>query len=226
MNNTHIAHSQVVVALEVVLSPSSIPPAPQSGVVVRGKATKSASPARSVAAVPCAAFWPGAAEAATLHTSQVLAAAVDEIDWLYENTDDETDPTCIQARATIEGWLSELTTDHQLAIAAHHDPLPWPEDLPGHEEDSYALVLHLLLPSEDRDLVCYTPGQLETRARRRLVLLVEHKGVRALTPLIRRARWLFEEAVREYAKVRGRAPSVVPEASASFSSSFDADTLI
>jgi hypothetical protein len=210
-------------ALEVVV-PSSIPPAPQSGVILSGPSPTSSASSTSPAA-PCAAFWPGPAAAAALHTSQVLSVAVDEIDWLYENTDDETDPTCVQARAAIEGWLSELSSDHQLAIAAHHDPLPWPEELPGHEEDSYALVLHMLRPSEARDLRCYTPGQLQTRACRRLELLVEHRGARALTRLIRRARWLFEEAVREYAKVRGRVPSVVPETSASFSSSFDVDAL-
>jgi hypothetical protein len=222
MQNMKIANIEA--ALEVVVAPSSIPPAPQSGVVF-SEPSSSSSAAPTTLTPPCAAFWPGAAAAATLHTSQVLAAAVDEIDWLYENTDDETDPTCIQARAAIEGWLSEVSSDHQLAIAAHHDPLPWPEDLPGHEADSYALVLHLLRPSEDRDLLCYTPGQLQTRARRRLVLLVEHKGPRAVTPLIRRARWLFDEAVREYAKIRGRVPSVVPETSACFSSSLDVDAL-
>ena len=35
----------------------------------------------------------------------------------------------------------------------------------------------------------------------------------------------FEEAVRDYAKVRGRVPSVVPATSACFSSSFDVDAL-
>ncbi len=218
MQNMKFANTEA--ALEVVVAPSSIPPTPQSGVVVSGP---SSSPPSTP--FPCAVFWPGPAAAATLHTSQVLSVAVDEIDWLYENTDDETDPTCVQARAAVEGWLAELSSDHQLAIAAHHDPLPWPEELPGHEEDSYALVLHMLRPSEARDLRCYTAGQLQTRARRRLELLVEDTGPRAVTPLIRRARWLFEEAVHEYAKVRGRVPSVVPETSASFSSSLDLDAL-
>jgi hypothetical protein len=146
-----------------------------------------------------------------LHASQVAAVAADEIDWLYENTDDETDPVCVQARSTIEAWLRELSPEHQLAIAFHHDPTPWPEDLPGHEEDSFALVLHLLCPSTERDTRCSTPHQLALRARRRLEIGLEREGTRALHALIRRARWLFVDAVHAYVEVRGRAPSVVPE---------------
>jgi hypothetical protein len=223
MNTQKITNTEA--ALEVVLTPSSIPPAPQSGVVVSGPSSSLASPAASVAAPPCAAFWPGGAAAATLHTSQVLAAALDETDWLYENTDDETDPTCIQARATIEAWLSELSPEHQLALALHHDPTPWPAELPGHDEDSFALVLLMLCPSKKRDLRCYTAEQLLVRARRRLVIAIERHGPHAVRSLIRRARWLFEEAVHAFAEVRGRVPSVVPAASTGFSSSFDVDAL-
>jgi hypothetical protein len=42
---------------------------------------------------------------------------------------------------------------------------------------------------------------------------------------IRRARWQFEEAVRAYAEVRGRVPSVVPQASAAFRSGEEAACL-
>jgi hypothetical protein len=160
-----------------------------------------------------------------LHASQVAAVAADEIDWLYENTDDETDPICVQARSTIEAWLRELSPEHQVAIALHHDPLPWPEELAGHEEDSFALVLHLLCPSTVRDMRCYTPQQLVLRARRRLEVRLEREGTRALHALIRRARWLFVDAVRAYAEVRGRVASVVPDTSSSFASSFELDTL-
>ncbi len=203
--------------LEVVLAPSSIPPAPESGVVVCGTAPTQASPAPT-AAVPCAEVWPGASAAETLRPSQVLTVAADELDWLYEHTDDETDPICIQARAAIEGWLADLSPEHRLAITLHHDPTPWPEELPGHEEDSFGLVLHLLWPSGPRDSCC-TPRKLELRARRRLEIRLEREGSRSLKALVRRARWLFEEAVRAYAEVRGRLPSVVPEASSGFSSS-------
>jgi hypothetical protein len=160
-----------------------------------------------------------------LHASQVAAVAADEIDWLYENTDDETDPVCVQARSTIEAWLRELSPEHQAAIALHHDPLPWPEELAGHEEDSFALVLHLLWPSTTRDMLCSTPHKLACRAHRRLELALEREGSRALHALIRCARWLFSDAVRAYAEVRGRVASVVPGTSSSCASSFDLDAL-
>jgi hypothetical protein len=200
-------------------SPSSIPPAPQSGLVLLGTAAHSSSSTPS--APPCAEFWPRAEAAPTLRASQVLSVAADEIDWLHENTDDETDPACVQARATIEAWLNELSPEHQLAIALHHDPMPWPEKLPGHEEDSFALVLHLLCPSTERDMRCYTPEQLALRARRRLEIKLEREGTRSLPTLVRRARWLFSDALRAYAEARGRVASVVPETS----SSFDIDAL-
>jgi hypothetical protein len=192
------------------LSPT-IPPAPASGVFVisRPATTPPAGP-------PCAEYWPRPEEAATLTSSQVLAAAADEIDWLYENTDDETDPECIQARANIEAWLSELPFEHQLVIALHHDATPWPKEYPGHEEDSFALVLHALWPSKPRDFWANTPRELELRARRRLELWIEAKGAHIVNHVIRRARWQFEAAVRAYAEVRGRVSSVVPHASAAF----------
>jgi hypothetical protein len=149
-----------------------------------------------------------------LRASQVEAVAADEIDWLYENVDDETDPDCVHARAHIEGWLGKLSLEHKAAIALHFDPTPWPEELPGHGEDSFALILHTLCPSSPRDLLCYSPAQLERRARRRLEIRLESEGPRALTGLIRRARWKFAEAVRAYAKARGRVPSVVARGAA------------
>jgi hypothetical protein len=131
----------------------------------------------------------------------------------------------VQARSTIEAWLRELSDEHRVAIALHHDPLPWPEELAGHEEDSFALVLHLLWPSTERDVRSSTPHQLACRARRRLEIRLEREGTRALHALIRRARWLFSDAVRAYAEVRGRVASVVPETSSSFASSVDLDAL-
>jgi hypothetical protein len=150
----------------------------------------------------------------------VLTVAADELDWLYENTDDETDPTCIQARAAIEGWLAELSPKHRFVIALQHDPTAWPEDLPAcDDEDSYALVLHHVWPSGPRDLACSTVEEQAARARRRLEIGLEREGPRALKANARRARWLFEEALRAYAEARGRFPSVVPAASSGFSSS-------
>jgi hypothetical protein len=188
--------------------PSTIPPAPASGVILCPARARSASSAPP-AAPPCAAFWPRAEAAATLRASQVHAVAADEIDWLHEHTDDETDPACVLARAAIEAWLRELSPEHRLAIALHHDPLPWPDDLPGHEEDSYALVSHLVWPTTNRDLKSSTPEQLARRARR-VAIAIERDGAQALRTLIRRARWAFADAVRAYAEVRGRAPSAVP----------------
>lgn len=216
--HTHNTHSPVAAIIDshsAATDLSTIPPAPASGVTLRAAVARTDSPHPS-SALPCAAFWPRADAGATLRPSQVLSAAVDEIDWLYENTDDETDPECVQARATIEAWLGELSFEHQLTIALHHDATPWPEELPGHEEDSFALILHALCPSTARDFECYSPRQLELRARRRLELWIECKGPRVIEHVIRRARWQFEEAVRAYAQVRGRVPSVVPRASAAF----------
>jgi hypothetical protein len=224
--NTHSSVAAIVDSHSAATHPSTIPPAPASGVTLRAAIARTDSSNPS-SALPCAAFWAGAEAAATLRPSQVLSVAADEVDWLYENTDDETDPECIQARATIESWLGELSFEHQLTIALHHDPTPWPEELrgsrrgdpsrtSGHEEDSFALILHALRPSTARDFQCYSPRQLELRARRRLELWIECKGPRVIDRVIRRARWQFEEAVRAYAEVRGRVPSVVPRASAAF----------
>jgi hypothetical protein len=213
--STHSSVAAIVDSYSAATQPSTIPPAAASGVTLRTAIVRTDSSNPS-SALPCAAFWPGAEAAATLRPSQVLSAAADEIDWLYENTDDETDPECVQARASIEVWLSELSFEHRLTIALHHDPTPWPEELPGHEEDSFALILHALCPSTPRDFQCYGPRQLELRARRCLELWIECKGPRVIDRVIRRARWQFEEAVRAYAEVRGRVPSVVPRASAAF----------
>jgi hypothetical protein len=227
--HTHNTHSSVAAILDspsAATQPSTIPPGPASGVTLRAAVTRTDSSNPS-SVLPCAAFWPRAEAGATLRTSQVLSVAADEVDWLYEHTDDETAPECVQARATIEAWLGELSFEHQLTIALHHDPMPWPEALrgsrrgkpprtPEHEEDSFALVLYALCPSTERDVRCDTPEQLALRARRRLELWIECKGPRVIDHVVRRARWQFEEAVRAYAEVRGRVPSVVPQASAAF----------
>jgi hypothetical protein len=184
-------------------NPSTIPPAPTSGVKLRAAiaGTDTSNPST---ALPCATYWAGGAAAETLRPSQVLGVAADELDWLFEHTDDEADAVVVQARASIEAWMSELSDAHQAAIAAQHCPLAWPEELPGHEEDSFALVLWLLSPSDRRSLRANTVEQLELRARRRLEIALEREGAGAIRALIRRARWLYEEAVRAYAEVRGR----------------------
>jgi len=210
-------------SLEAVLT-SSAPPSPASGISLRAPSAPAAGSLPPTASV-CAAYWAGAAEAETLHTSQVLSVAADELDWLYEHTDDETDPTCVLARAVIEARIAELSPEHQVVIALHHDPTPWPEELPGHEEDSFAVILHMLCPSTRRALRMNTPRELELRARRRVEICLDREGPCALRTLIRRARWAYEEALQAYAEVRGRAPSAVPAASASFVSSADEDAL-
>ena len=231
--NTHSSVAALIDSQSAATQPSTIPPGPASGVTLRAAIARTDS-SKPSSALPCAAFWPGAEAAATLRPSQVLSVAADEIDWLYENTDDDTDPECVQARATIEAWLSELSFEHRLAIALHHDPTPWPEELrgsrrgetpppPRHEEDSFALILHALCPSTARDFEFYSPWQLERRARRRLELWIECKGPRVIDRVIRRARWLYEEAVRAYADVRGRVASVIPAGSTGFASAFEGD---
>ena len=198
----------------------TIPPAPASGVFVTRTATKGAPSAPS-SAPPCAALWLGGAAAETLHPSQVLGVALDEIDWVHEHTDDETDPAVIQARASVEGWLSELSDVQHAAITAHHSPVAWPEGFGEHEDDSFALILCLLCSKSDRSRRFYTPGQLELRARRSFAITVEEKGQAGVRRLIRQARWLYEDAVRAYAEVRGRVPTVIPTGSTGFASSVD-----
>ena len=208
-------------SLDVVGAAETIPPAPASGVFVTRSNATTKAPSAPSASPPCAALWLGGPAAETLHPSQVLGIAADELDWVFEHTDDETDPAVLQARAAIEGWLSELSETHQAVVAAQHCPLAWPEDLPGYEDDSLALVLWILCPRGPRDRRFYTPRQLELRARRSLAIHVEEEGPRAVRRLIRRARWLYEEAVRAYAEVRGRVPSVIPAGSTGFASSLD-----
>jgi hypothetical protein len=217
-NENHICGALTLDSFDVGSAPATIPPAPESGVFVVGRPTTKTPPGP-----PCAALWLGGAAAETLHPSQILDVAADELDWLFEHTDDETDPAVVHARAAIESWLSELSDTHRAAVKAHHSPVAWPDELPGHEDDSFSLVLWILCPKGPRDRRFYTAAQLELRARRSLEILVEDDGPGAVRPLIRRARWLYEEAVRAYAEVRGRVPSVIPAGSTGFASSFEGD---
>jgi hypothetical protein len=210
-NENHICSALTLDSFDVGSAPATIPPAPVSGVFVVGRPTTKTPPVP-----PCAALWLGGAAAETLHPSQILDVAADELDWLFEHTDDETDPAVVHARAAIESWLSELSDTHRAVVSAQHSPVAWPEELSGHEDDSFSLVLCILCPKGPRDRRFYTAAQLELRARRSLEILVEEGGTGAVRPLIRRARWLYEEAVRAYAEVRGRVPSVVPRRSAAF----------
>jgi hypothetical protein len=217
-NENHSCSALKLDSFDVGSAPATIPPAPASGVFVVGRPTTKTPPRP-----PCAAFWLGGAAAETLHPSQILDVAADELDWVFEHTDDETDPAVVHARAAIESWLSGLSDTHRAAVTAHHSPVAWPEELPGHEDDSFSLVLCILCPKGPRDRRFYTAAQLELRARRSLEILVDEEGPGAVRPLIRRARWLYEEAVRAYAEVRGRVPSVIPAGSTAFASSFEGD---
>jgi hypothetical protein len=218
-NNSNDNTLNNVISLDVVRVPATIPPAPASGVFVTAPKTAKDSTAPSTA-LPCATYWAGGAVGEALRPSQVRSVAADEIDWLFEHMEDEADPAVVHARAAIESWMSELSDAHQAAVAAQHCPLAWPEELPGHEDDSFALVLWLLCPSDRLSLRTNRPEQLEYRARRRLEITLERKGARALRTLIRQARWLYEEAVHAYAAVRGTAPSVLPLGSTGFASSW------
>ena len=130
-----------------------------SGVFVVGRPTAKTPPGP-----PCAALWLGGAAAETLHPSQILDVAADELDWIFEHTDDETDPAVVHARAAIESWLSELADTHWAVITAQHSPVAWPEELPGHEDDSFSLVLCILCPKGPRDRRFYTAAQLSSSA--------------------------------------------------------------
>jgi hypothetical protein len=135
-NENHICSALKLDSFDVGSAPATIPPAPVSGVFVVGRPTTKTPPRP-----PCAALWLGGAAAETLHPSQILDVAADELDWLFEHTDDETDPAVVHARAAIESWLSELSDTHRAVVTAQHSPVAWPEELPGHEDDSFSLVL-------------------------------------------------------------------------------------
>jgi hypothetical protein len=189
-------------------SPSSIPPAPQSGVILCETSARSASSAPS-ASPPCAEFWPRAETGATLRASQVDAVAAEEIEFFFTN--DSDDDASIQARAVIASWIAELAPGDKETLALYYEPEPWPQSIldEGFDYSSgYALVLSRASAFDWRSNR-RRHFAAEQIANEQLRAAVFERGPRALRHLTRRAEWDFATAVRAYAKTRGRAPSVL-----------------
>jgi len=188
-------------------SPSSIPPGPQSGVVLCGTPARWSWSTPSAAA-PCATSWLRAEAAATLHASRVDSVAAEEIEFFF--TSDPNDGA-VQARAVIASWIAELAPRDQEALALYYEPEPWPESILDEGLDyssGYALVLSRASasawrPNHRRQ---FAAEQIASEQLRAAVL---ERGPRALRHLTRRAEWDFATALRAYAKTRGRAPSVL-----------------
>jgi hypothetical protein len=189
-------------------SPSTIPPAPESGVILCGTPVRSASSAPS-APPPCAELWPRADAAATLHASQVDYVAAEEVEFFFAS--DPEDRASIQARAVIASWIAELDPRDKEALALYYEPEPWPESILDEGLDyssGYALVLSRASAS------AWRPHRrrrfaAEQMANEQLRAAVLERGPRALRHLTRRAEWDFAAALRAYSKTRGRAPSVL-----------------
>ena len=188
-------------------SPSTIPPAPESGVILCGTPVRSASSAPS-APPPCAELWPRADAASTLRASQVDHVAMEEIEFFFTS---DPDDDAAQARAVIASWIAELDPRDKEALALYYEPEPWPESILDEGLDyssGYALVLSRASAS------AWRPNRrrrfaAEQMANEQLRAAVLERGPRALRHLTRRAEWDFAAALRAYSKTRGRAPSVL-----------------
>jgi hypothetical protein len=154
---------------------------------------------------PCRGRPPSARPPVLLRASQIERVAAEEVDWLHTST--ASGPTCDQARAMIRGWLETLSPFHREVIALRYDPTPWPEPVRDVLEGGFSLVVRVecerYRPAPHR-----TREQLEWAVSRRLQNRVLRYGARAVLPYGRRAEWHFGQAIREYAKARGREPSV------------------
>jgi hypothetical protein len=143
-----------------------------------------------------------------LRSSQLMNVASEEVEWFFTSTD--TDGPALQARAIIEGWFSTLEGAHQRALALRFDPAPWPEAMQAEGLDSgYALAVSLVSTTpwcpESR-----THHEPHRRAGEHLEAAVRERSVSVMRWVSRRADWDFASALRAYARVRGRVPSVVP----------------
>jgi hypothetical protein len=195
-------------------SPSSIPPGPQSGVVLLGTPPRSPSSASSAPfPAPCATFWPRAEAAPTLRASEVDHVAAEEIEFFFTSDadDNDVDVDAVRARAIIASWIAELAPGDAETLALYYEPEPWPESIRGEGLDytsGYALVLSRASASPWRP---YRRRRFaaERIASEQLGAAVLERGPRALRHLTRRAEWDFATALRAYAKARGRAPSVL-----------------
>jgi hypothetical protein len=146
----------------------------------------------------------------TLRASQVDAVAEEEIHWFFTCTDN--DQRSAEARAIIDSWLGAVDPADQQALALRYEPMPSPPALEEEWQDGFALALSLAA-TQWRPNGLPRPA-LERLASDQLEDAVRRHGKGVLRGIARRADWDFSTAVRAYAKVRGRAPSVLPRRAA------------
>jgi hypothetical protein len=177
--------------------------------------------AAEIAAVHVAAVasFASAAEVPAAPVSQVSAcrlssidayeAGNDEIHWLYSDKSKSDDAATVQARETIEGWLSALPSFHRGAIALHFERRPVPESLKEHIGSYFAFVLRMECAARPSDGT-KTVAELEAAAVARMELALLLDGPNAIKRLHDRAERHHDSAMNAYTKVRGRVPCVLP----------------
>jgi hypothetical protein len=142
-----------------------------------------------------------------LRASQLFSVAAAEIQWFFTSTD--TEGPALQARAIIEGWLNALDSSARRTLALRFDPTPWPERMQAEGLDSgYALVVSLV-STAPWHAESGPHQKLHRRASDQLEAAVRQRGISVMRGVSRRADWDFADAVRAYAKARGRVPSVL-----------------
>jgi hypothetical protein len=143
--------------------------------------------------------------------SEVPEIAREELRWFFSRAPSEESA---QARARIASWLGQLPSFHRGAFALYFDPRPVPEAIRKHDpaiRTSFAFVLRMACAA------CPSRGTVEEVERAMVARLedeVLEQGTGILDELDYRAEEHFEEAFEAYVKVRGREPSMLPEARA------------
>jgi hypothetical protein len=143
--------------------------------------------------------------------TDVARIAREELRWFFTSAPSEESA---EARAQIAAWLAQLPTFHRGAFALYFDPRPAPEAIRKHGpglQTSFAFVLRLACAaSPSRGTV----EEVERAMTARLKDEVREHGTGILYELDFRAEQHFDEAFEAYVKVRGREPSMLPEARA------------
>jgi hypothetical protein len=147
-----------------------------------------------------------------LRASQLPGVAADEIAWFYTSYDHA--PSSRLARYTIAAWLSALDPAERRTLCLRFDVSPWAEDLKDEGlESGLALAVNLVSTARWHAKSGPRSGPHD-RARKHLETAIRSKGIGVMRDIGRRADWDFASAVRAYARVRGRSPSVLPRSAA------------
>jgi hypothetical protein len=193
-------------------SPSSIPPAPASGVDVRRHGEASPIAPSSSTADRGARFTPDA-RPAPLRASQVLSIAAEEIEWAHTTT--ETDAASLAARATIESWLELLSDADREVLELRYDPEPWPYWLSDDWQSGFKLVRRMVtLRTHRPPFQTRFAEEADGAETGQIELAIERHGARVMRDIERRADRDFTAALRAYAHARGRVASVLPKGDA------------